>query len=115
MYHHPVTIVRAALDPMAMLSNPHTLGGESAVDLSRLRPELAERGMTDLLCEGGPQLLGDLVAAGQLDELCHTWVPAMVGGGHTRITAGPGLAAGLSLRLLLEEDGTLLARWFATG
>ena len=34
IYHHPLTIVRAALDPAAKLSNPHTLGNERAVDVT---------------------------------------------------------------------------------
>lgn len=33
-YHHPVTIVRAALDPMAVLANPRTLGSERIVDVT---------------------------------------------------------------------------------
>jgi glyoxylase-like metal-dependent hydrolase (beta-lactamase superfamily II) len=32
--HHPVTAVRAALDPMAKLSNPRTEGGQSMVDVA---------------------------------------------------------------------------------
>ena len=34
LLHHPVTVVRAALDPMAMLSNPRTEGSESLVDVT---------------------------------------------------------------------------------
>ena len=33
LYHHPVAIVRAALEPGAVLSNAHTSGQERAVDL----------------------------------------------------------------------------------
>jgi glyoxylase-like metal-dependent hydrolase (beta-lactamase superfamily II) len=33
-YHHPITIVRAALDPMAVLANPRTLGSERIVDVT---------------------------------------------------------------------------------
>jgi glyoxylase-like metal-dependent hydrolase (beta-lactamase superfamily II) len=33
-YHHPITIVRAALDPMAGLTNARTLGGERIVDIA---------------------------------------------------------------------------------
>jgi len=32
--HHPITAVRAALDPMATVSNPHTMGTESMVDVT---------------------------------------------------------------------------------
>ena len=34
LLHHPITAVRAALDPMAALSNPRTDGGQSIVDVS---------------------------------------------------------------------------------
>ena len=34
IYHHPLTIVRAALDPGATLSNPRTAGGESVVEIT---------------------------------------------------------------------------------
>jgi glyoxylase-like metal-dependent hydrolase (beta-lactamase superfamily II) len=33
-YHHPVTAVRAALDPMAKVSNAHTMDGQSMVDVT---------------------------------------------------------------------------------
>jgi glyoxylase-like metal-dependent hydrolase (beta-lactamase superfamily II) len=40
LYHHPITMVRAALDPMAVLANPRTLGSERIVDITigGLRP-----------------------------------------------------------------------------
>jgi glyoxylase-like metal-dependent hydrolase (beta-lactamase superfamily II) len=34
IYHHPLTIVRAALDPMAKLSNPRTQDNQSVVDVA---------------------------------------------------------------------------------
>lgn len=33
-YHHPLTIIRAALDPAAKLSNARTVGGERLVDIT---------------------------------------------------------------------------------
>ena len=33
-YHHPITIVRAALDPAAQLANPRTAGNERAVEVT---------------------------------------------------------------------------------
>jgi riboflavin biosynthesis pyrimidine reductase len=89
--------------------------GEQAVDLAALRPALAGRGLRDLLCEGGPHLLRDLVAAGAVDELCTTVVPRLLAGHGPRIVAGEPVDAALDLRLMLEEDGTLLARWFLSG
>jgi glyoxylase-like metal-dependent hydrolase (beta-lactamase superfamily II) len=34
LYHHPLTIVRAALDPAAKLSNPRTADGQSVVEIA---------------------------------------------------------------------------------
>jgi riboflavin biosynthesis pyrimidine reductase len=86
--------------------------GEHSVDLGSLRAALVERGMRTLLSEGGPHLLRDLLAAGAVDELCATTVPRLVAGAGPRIAAGPALDVTLDLRLLLEQDGTLLGRWF---
>jgi riboflavin biosynthesis pyrimidine reductase len=49
------------------------------VDLIVALDALASRGAKVVLCEGGPGLLGDLVAADRLDELCLTMAPVMGG------------------------------------
>ncbi|WP_127479660.1 dihydrofolate reductase family protein [Nocardioides pantholopis] len=85
--------------------------GSGAVDLAGLRDALARRGLRQVLCEGGPRLLRDALAAGVVDELATTYVPRLVAGGAPRITAGAPLAVPLMLHTLVEEDGTLLARW----
>ena len=81
------------------------------VDLSLLKQVLADRGWGHVLCEGGPHLLRDLLAAGAADELCTTVVPRLVAGEHPRITQGPPVDVPLRLHLLLEAEGTLLGRW----
>lgn len=86
--------------------------GESAVDLPALKAVLVERGLSNLLCEGGPHLLRDLIASGAADELCVTVVPRAIGGVHPRIVMGDRIEAELDLALLLESDGTLLGRWW---
>ena len=86
--------------------------GDDEVDLVALRDALVDRGWTSILCEGGPHLLADLVAAGVVDEVCVTVVPLLVGGEAGRITRGPDAGADLDLALLLEHESTLLARWF---
>lgn len=86
---------------------------ERADDPVAFRRSLVERGWTTILCEGGPSLLRDLLAAGVVDELCSTTVPRLVGGDGPRIVAGPPVDVPLRLHTLLERDGTLLARWLA--
>jgi riboflavin biosynthesis pyrimidine reductase len=97
---------RAVLGPENVL-----VLGEDSVRLDAVRGALAERGHRSLLCEGGPQLLSGLLETGQVDELCVTVVPTLVGGEHPRITAGPDVVRPLELGVLLEDGGTLLGRW----
>jgi riboflavin biosynthesis pyrimidine reductase len=85
--------------------------GEHDVDLARMCSALAERGWDQLLCEGGPHLFGDLLAAGLVDELCCTTVPRLVAGEQPRIVAAPPVDVPLRLHTLVEDEGTLMARW----
>lgn len=85
--------------------------GDDTVDLALLVDRLAERGMANLLCEGGPRLLDGLLAASLVDELCFTQVPALVGGQQSRITLGAPVEVPLELALLIESEGTLVGRW----
>jgi riboflavin biosynthesis pyrimidine reductase len=62
--------------------------GEAEVDLRGVVDEFAARGMTQILCEGGPHLLGALTAADLVDELCLALSPLLAGPGSGRITAG---------------------------
>lgn len=85
--------------------------GDDSVDLESALGALAARGLSRVLCEGGPHLLRDLIASGRLDELCLTLAPTLVAGDHPRITAGASVTANLLPRLLIESQGTILGRW----
>ncbi len=85
--------------------------GDDEIDLTLLKAELAERGWVEQLCEGGPSLFADMLAAGVVDELCLTIVPALTGGDAVRIATGADVDVALRPALLLEQDGTLLGRW----
>jgi riboflavin biosynthesis pyrimidine reductase len=92
------------------------VAGEQAIDLAAAVAALAGRGYRRMLAEGGPRLLGDLVGAGLLDELCLTTGPLLAGPGASRIVAGPAPAAPpaplkLGLAHVLEADGFLLCRY----
>jgi riboflavin biosynthesis pyrimidine reductase len=93
------------------LGEEHVIVTGDEVDLTELRRELAGRGLTSVLSEGGPSLFADLAAAGVLDEVCLTVVPRLLGGDHPRIATGADAATELCLTTLLEHDGTLLGRW----
>jgi riboflavin biosynthesis pyrimidine reductase len=65
-----------------------------------------------VLCEGGPHLLGALIAADLVDELCLTVSPLLAGGDAGRIATGPaGPPRPMSLRHVLTEDGALFLRY----
>ncbi|MFL6158701.1 MAG: dihydrofolate reductase family protein [Marmoricola sp.] len=99
-------------DARALLGEEHVIvAGESQVDLVAVKAALSDRGLRNLLSEGGPSLLRDLLASGAADELTLTWVPRVIGGVHPRIVMGDALDLDLRPALLLEQDGTLLGRW----
>lgn len=89
------------------------VAGESQVDLAQGLGELAKRGLSRVICEGGPSLLGSLTAAGLLDELSLTLSPALAGPGASRIIAGPSLPSldRMTLASVLTEDSFLFCRY----
>lgn len=101
-----VAAAREALGSDAVIQT-----GSDNVDLADALAQLGERGLPRVLCEGGPRLLSDLVAAELVDELCLTVVPTLAGGLAARITSGGPLDLPLRLGHLVESDGTLLTRW----
>jgi riboflavin biosynthesis pyrimidine reductase len=88
------------------------LAGEQSVEPATLFAELAARGRQHVLCEGGPSLLGELVATGHVDELCLTVSP-MMGGDPLPVAVFPPGArlTGFSLRQVLREGDTLFLRY----
>ena len=95
-----------------ILGDAHVLVlGSHRVDLAQLKQALVDRGFREILCEGGPHLLRDLLDQGVADEVACTFVPRLVSGSHRRITDGPPVDVSLRLHTIVEEDGTLLGRW----
>jgi riboflavin biosynthesis pyrimidine reductase len=82
----------------------------TTLDLAQIVDQLAGTGFQRLLCEGGPRLHNDLLAAGALDELCLTLAPIVVGGQGLRSTSGAALPVPSSFRLhhaVYADDGAL--------
>lgn len=75
---------RRALDDVADV----LVCGDGAVDTRAMVAALAARGMPQILCEGGPHLLGALIEADCVDEFCLTVSPVLEGGSAGRITQG---------------------------
>jgi riboflavin biosynthesis pyrimidine reductase len=87
-------------------------GGEH-VEGTRLVEVLRARGLRQLHVEGGPRLLGTLIADDVLDELCLTTSPVLEGGFARRIAAS--LVAStprpMSLDHVLVSGGMLLSKY----
>lgn len=91
------------------------VAGDEAVNLAAALDALRERGLSRVLCEGGPRLFGDLSAAGLVDELCLSLSPMLAGPGANRIIAGStSNARPLALtQVLAADDGFLFCRYAA--
>lgn len=90
------------------------IAGDTTVDLAAALDALADRGLTRVLAEGGPRLLGDLTAAGLVDELCLSTSPLLTGGPgvrpvHTQEWLSPAVTAAPAH--LFHCEGMLLGRW----
>jgi riboflavin biosynthesis pyrimidine reductase len=111
----PLVITCATADPSSISMVAEVLVcGDDQIDYGEARRQLAARGLTRVLTEGGPTLLNLLVQAGELDELCLSLTPLLTGPAAGRLVAGApwtGAPRGLELRGLLEEDSALFARY----
>ncbi|MDA1365338.1 pyrimidine reductase family protein [Glycomyces algeriensis] len=87
--------------------------GTGAVDYAAAVDALRERGLRQILCEGGPRVFGDLIAADLADELDLTLSPLLAGAGSIRIAEGTASDAArpLELRHVLEAGGNLILRY----
>jgi riboflavin biosynthesis pyrimidine reductase len=92
------------------------LAGDAAVEPAIAVEALHSRyGARLALCEGGPTLLGQVAAAGLLDELCLTISPVL-GGDPLPVSitpAGAGLTR-MALRHVAEAHGSLYLRYTRT-
>jgi len=103
-----------ALEPARRsLGEDHVLVcGEYAVDPAQLLELLAARGWGRVLTEGGPHLFGSFLEAGVVDELCLSVTPRLLAGSGPRIAVAGARDDPFVPRVLVEEDGTLMGRWF---
>jgi len=110
----PLVLTSADADPGRLAeARRHAdviVAGEQRVELPEAIDQLAARGHRVVLCEGGPTLLGEIVGADLLDELCLTVAP-LLGGDELPIAITPPGAGITALRLAhvaVEEDTVFL-------
>lgn len=96
------------------------LCGADVVGLGLALGELRARGLTQVVCEGGPTLFSSLVSEGLVGELCLTHSPVLAGPGHRPLAVGAEQFGEGAVwdevvhwrrSFLAEGDGMLFARY----
>lgn len=88
---------------------PRAAGRGEDVDLAEALRGLRADGVEQVMCEGGPTLLGQLFREGLVDELFVTISPQLVGGVALGLLGPvPEVPQRVTLHRILEEDGNLL-------
>ncbi|MEJ2864896.1 dihydrofolate reductase family protein [Actinomycetospora flava] len=90
------------------------VAGEGDVDLADAVAQLAARGLRRIDCEGGPGLVGTLLACDLVDEIRVSYAPFAVAGHAARMArSAEALSppARFDVGSLLVDDGTLLVRY----
>ena len=89
------------------------VAGSYDVDIEQALAAVGARGARVVLCEGGPSLIGQLIAASVLEEMCLSLTPLVVGGTSPRVAHGltsPDITP-LRLDRVLEADDMLFLRY----
>lgn len=106
-----VTTGRASTDRFSAVADVIAVG-DDRVDLAAALAQLRARGLTRVLCEGGPTLFASLLAVDAVDELCLTVSPTLEAGEAGRIAhGGSGEAHGMRLAQVLRSGDALLLRY----
>ena len=90
--------------------------GESEIDPTRVRADLASRRLRHVHAEGGPSLFGSFLDAGVVDELCLTVAPTLVAGTAGRIArGGSATPTGMGVSAVMRAGDELLLRYIRAG
>jgi riboflavin biosynthesis pyrimidine reductase len=104
--------------PGAAAAPPLAPGGASVLRAGSERVDIAAAlrsmdGVDHVVCEGGPSLNGQVLAAGCADEICLTLAPRFVAGDSGRLAHGEPAPAGAwaLAHVLADDDGFLFLRY----
>jgi riboflavin biosynthesis pyrimidine reductase len=113
-----ITVADAPADRKAALGSRARLieAGQRQVDVTVAITELGRLGYRQILCEGGPTLLGQLACRGLVDDYCLTTSPVLAAGTAGRIVtseagATAAATAELSLAHVLTDESFLFSRY----
>lgn len=101
----PILLTDAVTAPaLAGLPADVVVVGKDTADPGAVIAALAGRGHRRVLCEGGPTLLGRLISAGRLDELCLTLSPAIAGAHEIPVIGATGPGAWHLQSVFIDHD-----------
>lgn len=111
--HRPMVITGPDAEPakLALLGDSADVVFLDEVTPARILERLGAAGI--ILCEGGPTLVGQLVAEHMVDELNLTVAPIMISGRSARVAHGPPAEPPLDMRLdrAMFGDRSLFLRY----
>lgn len=111
--HRPMVITGPDAEPakLALLGDSADVVFLDEVTPARILERLGAAGI--ILCEGGPTLVGQLVAERTVDELNLTVAPTMISGRSARVAHGPPAEPPLDMRLdrAMFGDRSLFLRY----
>lgn len=116
----PLLVCPAAAEPSSRsAAERHAellVAGDDRVDLADALRALRGRGVATVVCEGGPALVAELLAADLLDELCLTLAP-LTGGDPLRLAAptAPQPLTRFTLAHALAHGDEVYLRYLARG
>lgn len=108
----PLVLTGPGADPAARRALRDVADVVDVPDLAAGMRLLHGAGLGQLLCEGGPRLLGSLTGQDLVDELCLTVSPLLAGAGSGRVTDGAAHPPRplTPAHVLTSEEGFLLLR-----
>jgi 5-amino-6-(5-phosphoribosylamino)uracil reductase len=111
----PPIVITTTTGAKRMTGFPATVidAGKDTVEFPRMIDALHDLGYERVLCEGGPGLLGRLIATGLLEELCLTTAPLILGAGPATMLADVRLPgpAGWNLASVHLDGDQLFSRY----
>ncbi len=109
-YYDSPTVIYVLSDATVAVANVEIC---RVADLRDMIGDLAQRGATRILCEGGPRLNAALLEAGLVDELHFTLAPKLAGGADplTIVHGGSFPIVALSLLEVAQREDELFLRY----
>jgi riboflavin biosynthesis pyrimidine reductase len=107
----PASAVARVDTQLAGIAHEVAVVQSPTLDAVEIVRTLTSRGLTSIVCEGGPTLAGALLDAGLVDELCLTTAAKLRSPGSALFARLADTPTATLTQLLVDSESTLYARW----